>query len=200
MSSRFVLASRFPLVPQVSKEVAASLSSNDRVSHYFDFEGQELLQFRAYDDLSEFSAGSEELGADVEGLRQYMAADVIRELLEFVEAPKPCAGRLPNTDYVQLRHVEVPPSMYSDYRQWRASTIFQAVRDSTAIEVFLAYHSIVSGQPGVMFIAGFSGDPVEYQAVFETERYRDIVRQAGSKYISGGTGGLYTRLYARVGS
>lgn len=57
---------------------------------------------------------------------------------------------------------------------------------------------MISGQPGVMFIAGFSGDPAEYQEVFETDRYREIVRQAGSNYITGGMDGLYTRNYSRL--
>lgn len=199
MSSRVILTSRFKLASRLGKEDFTGLSGSDRVRYYLDPAGEELLQLRAYDDLSDFSKDEGELISDVERLREYLSADVVRELLGYVEAPKECESRLPETDYVQLRHIEVIPSKYSEYREWRAGTIFQVVKESVAVEVFLAYHSIVSGQPGVMFITGFSGDPAEYQAVFETERYRDIVRQAGSKYISGGAGGLYTRIYARVG-
>ncbi|MFZ6047787.1 hypothetical protein ACFW0H_16895 [Pseudomonas sp. CR3202] len=198
MSAKIILTSRFMLDPKIGKEISVSLPGNEWVSHYIDLDRTELLQIRAYEDISSFSAAKDELREDVERLKKHMVSDVVRELLEFVEAPKPCASRVPQTDFVQLRHIDVPPSKSSDYRRWRANTIFPEVMKSPAVEVFLAYHSIVSGQPGVMFLAGFSGDPIEYQSVYETERYREIVRQAGSEYISGGVGGLYTRTYARV--
>ncbi|MHC5348927.1 hypothetical protein [Metapseudomonas furukawaii] len=198
MPSKVVLISRFKFSPRFKGEIFADLISSDRVRYYLDYDEMELLQLRAYDDLADFSGDEYELEADVERFREYMSADVVRELLMHVESPKPCDSKLPDTDYIQLRHVEVLPEKYSEYRQWRADTIFQVVKESVAVEVFLAYHSMVSGQPGVMFIAGFSGDPAEYQEVFETDRYREIVRQAGSNYITGGMDGLYTRNYSRL--
>ncbi|MNV86891.1 hypothetical protein D3C71_1809580 [compost metagenome] len=99
---------------------------------------------------------------------------------------------------MQLRHVEVRPARHAAYRAWREETIFQVVRDNTEVEVFLAYHSLVSSQPGVMFISGFSGSVQDYRAVFENEKYGEIVRQAGDQYITGGPGGLYTRIYQRA--
>jgi hypothetical protein len=50
-----------------------------------------------------------------------------------------------------------------------------------------------------MFISGFSGPVQDYKAVFENEKYREIVRQAGDQFITGGPGGLYTRIYQRAG-
>lgn len=116
---------------------------------------------------------------------------------QYVEAPKPTNSLLPDTDYIQLRHVEVPPQRMQAYRQWREETIFDVVRGNDEVDTFLAYHSLISGQPGVMFIAGFSGDPAAYQQVFSSSRYKDIVQQAGTSYITGGSDGLYTRLYVR---
>ncbi len=55
------------------------------------------------------------------------------------------------------------------------------VRDNAEIDVFLAYHSLVSSQPGVMFISGFSCRVQDYRAVFESDQYRKIVREAGEK-------------------
>ncbi|MNF80484.1 hypothetical protein D3C84_627290 [compost metagenome] len=49
-----------------------------------------------------------------------------------------------------------------------------------------------------MFISGFSGSVQDYRAVFENEKYGEIVRQAGDQYITGGPGGLYTRIYQRA--
>jgi hypothetical protein len=124
--------------------------------------------------------------------------DFSRQLLHFVEAPKPIPTALPQTPYVQLRHVEVPPPVYRKYRSWRAETIFDVVLTSPEVETFSAYHSVFSSEPGVMFVSGFSCSPAEYDAVFRSSRYQEIVRQAGDRYITGGQNGLYTRMYSRV--
>lgn len=196
MASAVVLVSRFPLAPLSVETLRPSLVDNDRLRYLISSDRQELLQLRAYDSLSEFAQASDELAADRQRFTACMTGDVRRELLGYVEAPKPTDAPLPQTDYVQLRHVEVPPQRHSAYRVWREQTIFQVVRESPLVHTFLAYHSLVSGQPGVMFLAGFNGDPQKYLAVFDTEKYREIVRQAGDKYIAGGKEGLYTRLYA----
>lgn len=93
--------------------------------------------------------------------------------------------------------MEVPPIKNAIYRAWREETIFGVVRENPEVEIFLAYHSVISMQPGVMFISGFSCDPVVYQAIFNSEKYQKIVRQAGDTYITGGPGGLYTKVYQR---
>jgi hypothetical protein len=125
-------------------------------------------------------------------------SDFSRQLLHFVEAPKPVSTALPETPYVQLRHVEVPPPAYRGYRSWRAETIFDVVTTSPEVEAFAAYHSVLSSEPGVMFVSGFSCPPAEYGTVFASPGYQEIVRQAGNRFITGGERGLYTRMYARV--
>lgn len=176
MAAHNVLVSRFPLVPNAGRLLAADLLDDPNTRYLFDLEQQELLQLRAYDSAADFAAGTDLLAADLERFASHMNADVKREPLSFVEAPKPCAAPLPQTDYVQLRHVEVPPARYAAYRAWREQTIFQVVKDNAEVEVFLAYHSLVSSQPGVMFISGFSGAVQDYKAVFENDRYREIVQ------------------------
>ena len=199
MAANLILTSRFPLLPNAGKLLAAGLVDDVHTRYLFDLEQQELLQLRSYDSVAQFAAGTDQLNADIERFASHMSADVKRELLTYVEAPKPCVAPLPTTDYVQLRHVEVPPARQADYRAWREQTIFQVVRDNAEVEVFLAYHSLVSSQPGVMFFSGFSGPLPAYKAVFENDHYREIVRQAGDQYITGGPGGLYTRIYQRAG-
>lgn len=131
-------------------------------------------------------------------LGQYLASDFARQILEFVEAPKDCSQSIPVTPYLQLRHVEVPPVAYEDYRAWRERTIFDVVRAASEVEVFLAYHSLISGEPGVMFLSGFSGEVDDYTKVFKSDRYQQIVREAGTQFITGGEKGLYTKIYRRV--
>lgn len=198
MAAHSVLVSRFPLVPNAGQLLAPELVDDAGTRYLFDLEQQELLQLRAFDSPADFAASTDVLAADLERFAVHMNADVKRELLTFVEAPKPTDSALPQTDYVQLRHVEVPPARHAAYRAWREETIFEVVRENDEVEVFLAYHSLVSSQPGVMFISGFSGPVPEYRAVFENEAYREIVRQAGDQYITGGPGGLYTRIYQRA--
>ncbi|MCX5406590.1 hypothetical protein OHA37_22285 [Streptomyces sp. NBC_00335] len=131
-------------------------------------------------------------------LTPMLATDFRRQVLEFVEAPKSTDDLLPDTKYLQMRHVEVKPPVFEAYREWRDQTIFEVVRGADEVEVFLAYHSVLSTEPGVMFVSGFNVDPAQYTAVFTDERYQEIVRQAGDRYITGGERGLYTKIYARI--
>lgn len=165
---------------------------------YEALDGRAVLELAALDSLSDamtlqpsWSVAWDKLGPD-------MASDFRRQLLAFVEAPKDTAEALPATPYLQLRHVEVPPGQFADYRAWRERTIFDVVRSATQVEVFLAYHSVLSSEPGVMFVSGFSGSVDDYGAIFNSPRYQKIVREAGDQFITGGDRGLYTRVYRHV--
>ncbi|WP_026424638.1 hypothetical protein [Actinokineospora inagensis] len=131
-----------------------------------------------------------------------LAGDFRRQLLEFVEAPKPTADPIPATEYVELRHVEVRPPAYHAYRAWRDRTIFETVRKADQVDVFLAYHSLVSTRPGVVFVSGFDCAPEEYLPVFASQEYRDILVEARDNYIipaGGDDRGLSTTVFQRVG-
>nr|WP_297458836.1 hypothetical protein [uncultured Halomonas sp.] len=197
MAANIILISRFPIQTGAMPSLNQQLKDQADTRYLVDMEQHELLQLRAYSDLEGFTIQADELDADWERFSEYMAGDVRRELLRYVEAPKPCGSLLPDTDFIQLRHVEVPPQCMPAYREWRENTIFEVVRESDEVDTFLAYHSMISGHPGVMFIAGFSGDSEAYKKIFSSPRYKDIVQQAGTSYITGGNEGLYTRLYAR---
>ncbi|MER7462192.1 hypothetical protein [Streptomyces sp. NPDC097981] len=157
-----------------------------------------ILEITPIKDLSELAglnAGWKQLW---ESVSQDLATDFRRHLLDFVEAPKDVADAVPRTPYVQLRHIEVKPREYAAYREWRENTIFDVVRRADQVTAFLAYHSLLSSEPGVMFVSGFECEPAEYQAVFTSPEYQDIVQQAGDRYIVGGESGLYTRIYQRA--
>lgn len=127
-----------------------------------------------------------------------LKGDFQRQMLRFVEAPKNIEGAIPATPYIQLRHVEVRPPVYPDYLSWRDRTIFDVVRKADEVEAFLAYHSVVSSEPGVMFVSGFSCPVEQYTSVFTSDHYKDIVAQAGNQYITGGERGLYTKIYCAI--
>jgi hypothetical protein len=132
-------------------------------------------------------------------MEPYLASDIHQQVIELVEVVKPSATPLPTSQKLQLRYIEVPLSVRKSYFEWREHTIFDVVRNAPRIESFSAYQTLLSTQPGVLFLSAFGGDSVSYSKdVFETERYKNIVKEAGSRYIAGGVNGLYTRVYARI--
>lgn len=157
-----------------------------------------LLELTALTDISQLDKERESFDRLFTDLAPHVQSDFRRQIVEFVEAPKTTDAAIPSTQYLQLRHIEVPPAVYSEYREWRERTIFDVVRRADEVEVFLAYHSLLSTEPGVMFVSGFDTDPDRYAEVFATDEYKEIVRQAGSKYIATGERGLYTKIYQRV--
>jgi hypothetical protein len=165
---------------------------------YEAIDGSTVLELCALDTLADVAVLSARWATAWDALGQDMASDFRRQLLTFVEAPKNTSDVLPTTPYVQLRHVEVPPAHFADYREWRERTIFDVVRTSPQVEVFLAYHSAISTEPGVMFVSGFSGPVEDYAAIFSSARYQQIVSEAGQQFITGGDRGLYTKIYQHV--
>ncbi|WP_255955368.1 hypothetical protein [Streptomyces odontomachi] len=167
---------------------------------YRSIDDRTLLELRPLtgdDDIAGLQDDARELW---DALSPLLAGDFRRHLYSFVEAPKGCASALPDTPYVQLRRVEVKPPVISEYRAWRDRTIFEVVREADESEVFLAYHSLLSSEPGVLFVAGFSVDPARHNGVYETPAYDAILAEVRQKYIipQGGDAGLYLKTYARI--
>ncbi|WLS79018.1 hypothetical protein Q3V30_00415 [Erwinia pyri] len=198
MSSNYVLVSRFPLKNKFSTEDFSALKNSENTRYYFCEEQgfNELLELRSFKDIKEISWAEEEMASMFHRFSEVIAADIRRELLKFVESPIDNEKNLPETAYIQLRHVEVPSHNYQKYRQWRDETIFNVVRENKdKIKSFEAFHSLISGVPGVMFISSFDGNKEEYKEAFTNARYQEIIKQAGDNFITGGNEGLYTRIY-----
>ncbi|WP_413730219.1 hypothetical protein [Sodalis sp. RH22] len=201
MSSKYVLISRFPLKANADKQVLTSLVNSSNKRYFISDEPglNELLELRAFTTLAEIATQEAELESAFTLFASDLVGDIRRELVKYVEAPIESQTDLPETEYVQLRHVEVPAENYKQYRQWREKTIFNVVRDNKdKIVSFGAYHSLISGQPGVMFISAFDGNKEAYKKAFTNERYKTIIQQAGDNYITGGNDGLYTRFYRSI--
>ncbi|RCV88365.1 hypothetical protein [Billgrantia montanilacus] len=195
MPSQILLISRYSVKPGQAETLATTLGESEVSRIFVSLDEAEVVELRALEAKLELSALTATTMPVAQNVAEHLVGDVRRELLDFVEAPKDIATLLPATPYIQLRHVEVKPEAMDGYRQWREETIFDVVRSADEVQVFLAYHSVVSGQPGVMFVSGFSADPESYNAVFASDRYREIVQQAGDRYITGGSDGLYTKIY-----
>ncbi|MTD28856.1 hypothetical protein [Erwinia sorbitola] len=201
MSAKYVLISRFPLKANVNASSISGLKSTAEKKYFVCEEDNihELLELRSFNDMKEIPWVEGELEADFHNMASQLAGDIRRELVKYVEAPIETNKPLPDTKYIQLRHVEVPADNYAQYRHWRDETIFNVVRDNKdKISSFEAFHSLISGQPGVMFISSFNGDKDTYKEAFTNARYQTIIQQAGDNYITGGNEGLYTRIYRAV--
>ncbi|ANS44748.1 hypothetical protein [Serratia inhibens] len=202
MSAKYILITTYSLkdgvtVNDLKKSSRVQGSKNFYLSE--EASSNELIELRAYSSFASISSDESTLESDFSIFSTWLSGDIRRELIKFVEAPIDSKDELPATEFIQLRHVEVPPENYNKYRKWREETIFEVVRENkNKIVSFGAYHSLISGYPGVMFVSAFNGDKASYLEAFTNSRYQKIVKDAGDNYIAGGDGGLYTRIYRAV--
>lgn len=199
MSSKYMLINRYSITDGAISLVKKIRKESDKKSFYVSKEGDELIEFIGLESIDELSDVELDLNNSFVEFSDYLRGDIKRELLKFVESPIKSNTSVPSTPNVQLRHVEVLPSKYLPYLNWRNETIFNVVKDNKGtIDSFDAYHSLISGVPGVMFISCFSLDESVYLKPFNDEKYKDIVSQAGNNYITGGEEGLYTKVYKKL--
>jgi hypothetical protein len=132
-----------------------------------------------------------------EKLKHSLLSDWKRQILTLKDTVKPQNCELPITPFIQLRHIEVPLKVYNDYTSWRKRTIFEYIKENSKVDSFLAYHSLLSTEPGVTFFSGFSCETKDYLDSFNTPEYQKIVKEAGSQFICGGEKSLYTKIYRK---
>lgn len=204
MSSKYILINRYVVKDGMEAAIRSFVSqrcqaSPQRSSFYVSEQHDEVIEFVGYGSLSDFNDDQDNLHRAFIDFKNYLCGDVRRELIQYVESPLASKTAFPMTPYVQLRHVEVLPAAYDAYLTWRDETIFNVVRENAGlVESFDAYHSLISGVPGVMFISCFSADVSDYVKPFTDARYKKIVSEAGDSYITGGDEGLYTKIYKKV--
>jgi hypothetical protein len=182
--------------------VAKQLSRRDRAgvrghATFVSLQDDEVMELTAFGSLEELP-GVLAARADAErGVVPWIAGEWRHEILNHVEDVMPGADPISGSPMIEMRHIEVPPPVYAEYRAWRERTIYEAVRGRPEIDDFRSYQSVLSTEPGVMFVVGFSGDPVLYSEVYRTAEYQEILRQAGNRYIAQGLSGLKCRIYGR---
>lgn len=129
---------------------------------------------------------------------QFMDSDFHQSIVGKVEEVRPRDTFVPQTKYMQLRSIEVPLSDIDSYLEWRKNRIFKFVKNNDKVGSFLAFHSIFSADPGVLFVTEYSGDPEEYRKSFLTPEYQQIIKEAGHDHIKSGEKGLMTFEYERA--
>ncbi|WP_270660514.1 hypothetical protein [Enterococcus thailandicus] len=138
---------------------------------------------------------SEEFSQFIDSISNKLGSDLHQEVVALVTHVTSRENLLPTTKYMQLRHIEVPLSGVEDYLDWREDTIFKYVKQNEKVTSFVAFHSLFSSTPGVLFVTEFEGDPDEYRESFLTPKYQEIIKEAGHDHIKGG---LNTFEYEKV--
>jgi hypothetical protein len=201
-SATYLLRSRVLALPGRKLQAAGRLSSRDRDgerSHaaFAAFDGDEIMELTAFRNLDELPAVMAERAEAERGLTSWLAGEWRHDILGYVEDVIPGHGGITKSPMVEMRHIEVNPALYSEYRTWREQTIYLSVRGREEIDDFRSYHSVLSTNPGVMFIVGFSSEPERYREVYKTSEYLNILKEAGSRYIVQGLDGLECKIYGR---
>ncbi|MGM0338573.1 hypothetical protein [Enterococcus sp. AZ007] len=153
-----------------------------------------LYKIEDFNELQEFIE-SPELNQFVGDVSEYLNSDFHQEIVALVKHVEPRKNLLPTSEFMQLRHIEVPLSGIENYLDWREKTIFEYVKRNDKVKSFVAFHSLFSSTPGVLFVTEFEGDPDEYRESFLTQEYQKIIKEAGHDHIKGG---LNTFEYKRV--
>lgn len=141
---------------------------------------------------------SEDFKLFVNQQSQYMKSDFRQSVVGLVEKVVNRSTFIPNTRYIQLRHIEVPLSDIDRYLEWRRKRIFEFVKKNDKVTSFLAFHSFFSSEPGVLFVVGFEENPNVFRNSFLTDEYKEIIKEAGHSHIKNGEKGLITFEYERV--
>lgn len=201
-SARLILHSRAPVAPEHKFTVAKRMSGRDRTGRdahgtFIALEGSDIMELTAFDSLEALA----DVLADRTDIERAVASRLTgewrHEILGHVEDLMPGEASITTAPMVEMRHIEVPPPLYGEYRDWREATIYKTVGGRQEIDDFRSYQSVLSTTPGVMFIVGFSAELARYRTVYQQPAYQDILKQAGSRYIAGGPSGLDCRTYAR---
>jgi hypothetical protein len=129
---------------------------------------------------------SQEYKEFVENLSPYMDSDFHQSIYGLANVVSPRDTFVPTTKYMQLRSIEVPLSGIDSYLEWRKGTIFEFVKRNEKVNSFLAFHSLFSANPGILFVAEFEDNPKEFKESFLTPEYQEIIKEAGHDHIKGG--------------
>ena len=186
---------------------AAKIWINSKVSNFFEnsvlYKGLTKNSLVVLYEVTNFSViqqfvESDEFKQFVKAQAKYMQSDFHQSIVGLVEDVIRRKQLIPKTKYMQLRSIEVPLSDIDSYLEWRKRRIFEFVKRNYKVTSFLAFHSVFSTVPGVLFVTEFEGNPDEYRASFLTDEYKQIIKEAGHDHIKSGEQGLQTFEYEKV--
>ena len=186
---------------------AAKIWTNSKVSKFFEnsvlYKGLTKNSLVVLYEVTNFSViqqfvESDEFKQFVKAQAKYMQSDFHQSIVGLVEDVNRRKQLIPKTKYMQLRSIEVPLSDIDSYLEWRKRRIFEFVKRNDKVTSFLAFHSVFSTVPGVLFVTEFEWNTDEYRASFLTDEYKQIIKEAGHDHIKSGEQGLQTFEYEKV--
>ena len=186
---------------------AAKIWINSKVSNFFEnsvlYKGLTKNSLVVLYEVTNFSViqqfvESDEFKQFVKAQAKYMQSDFHQSIVGLVEDVIRRKQLIPKTKYMQLRSIEVTLSDIDSDLEWRKRRIFEVVKRNDKVTSFLAFHSVFSTVPGVLFVTEFEGNPDEYRASFLTDEYKQIIKEAGHDHIKSGEQGLQTFEYEKV--
>ncbi|PTW62034.1 hypothetical protein C8N35_10166 [Breoghania corrubedonensis] len=200
--AQYLLYSHVPVQSGQKLELANRLAGRDRTGSrahatFAALDDDVVMELTAFESLDTLGGVLAERADAERAAVANLAGEWRHEILAHVEDLVPGEGAITAAPMVEMRHIEVPPPLYSEYRAWRERTIYADLRERPEIDDFRSYQSVMSTRPGVMFVVGFSVNPAIYRGAYQTPSYTDILKQAGQRYIAGGPAGLDCRIFAR---
>lgn len=168
----------------------------DMNSHFYIYEGiddapetqnKDVISLTYFKDLSDLKNIMKIENENLDNLKDYLMKDVEREILFLEDKPiNDTFDTRIDSQYIQIRKIEVLPKKYESYRNWREQSIFNFVRkNKDTIKTFGAYHSQISGNPGVTFISLFD-DINKHENIFNSKEYNEILVTADKNFIING--------------
>lgn len=98
----------------------STIKSNENARCVINENGKnEILEIKSLKKLEDISQIEKDLIDSFTLNQEHLSGDIKRELLRLIEAPIANESLLPNTEFVQLRHVEFAANRYAEYREWR---------------------------------------------------------------------------------
>lgn len=107
-------------------------------------------------------------------LSRLINSDYRWNIIGYVKSIKERESFIPTSQYMQLRHIEVPLNKIDSYLEWREKTRCKYIEENKEVKSFEVVPSSISGTPGVWFISEVGGDVNEYQ---------EIIKQANDSHI-----------------
>ncbi|RKH67898.1 hypothetical protein [Corallococcus llansteffanensis] len=148
--------------------------------------GDRLMEFVALPDPSGLGdllgdAAWREVEAVV---RPRLSVDYRRQLHELRDVVK-VSSPVPDAEHLQLMRSEIAPAALQDYHAWRRDSLFPTVRGHGQVVGFSAYHSVLSTEPGALFLTQLSCPFAEYLERPETAVYQEHLKHAATRFTLG---------------
>jgi hypothetical protein len=202
--ARHLLLNYMKLDANAADEVASLLTlarpTDSRLprSIYQHEAGDRLLELVALPDLGALGPlMSDPAWLEIErSVRPRLAVDFRRQ----VHTLRYCARQsstLPTAASLQLTRMEVAPKLTQSHQALREQMLYPHAEKSSVVESFLAFDSLISTEPGVLYLTGFSCEKSRFVEEFATGRQREFLTEVALRFVIGGEAAIHSSLWLK---